>query len=144
MSGKVFVDTWGWLAIGHRKDPFHKKVKAYYQKSRAGNFDIFTSDYVLDEAITLIFRREVYKEAIQFIEGIFQAAEEGYLTIDKITAERFTSAWQSRKRFKDKPLISFTDITTMVIMQERKIKQILTKDEHFTHVGMDFEIFSHF
>ncbi len=140
MSGKVFVDTWGWLAIGHRKDPFHKEVKAYYQTLRADNFDIVTSDYVLDEAITLIFRREVYEEAIHFIEGIFQASEEGYLTIDKITEGRFASAWQLRKQFKDKPLISFTDITTMVIMQERGIKQVLTRDEHFTYVGMGFQL----
>lgn len=135
----IFVDTWGWLAIGHRKDPFHKEIKAYYQRLRASNCQIVTSDYVLDETITILFRREDCEEAIHFIEGIFQAAEAGYLTIDKITAERFASAWQLRKRFKDKPRISFTDITTMVIMQERVIKQLLTKDEHFIHVGMGFQ-----
>lgn len=143
MSGKIFVDTWGWLAMGHRKDPFHEKVKAYYQTLRADNFDIVTSDYVLDEAITLIFRWEVYEEATHFIEGIFQASEDGCLSIDKITEERFASAWQLRKQFKDKPRISFTDITTIVIMQERGIKQILTRDKHFTYVGMGFQTLSH-
>jgi len=139
MPETIFVDTWGWLAIGHRKDHFHKEIKAYYQRLRAGNCQIVTSDYVLDETITVLFRRENYEEAIHFMEGIFQAAEIGYLTVDKITAERFASAWQLRKRFKDKPRISFTDITTMVIMQERGIKQLLTKDEHFIHVGMGFQ-----
>jgi len=142
MSEIVFVDTWGWLAIGHRKDPVHKKTMEYYQILCANNVDIVTSDYVLDETITIIFRREIYNEAIQFIEGIFLAVEEGRLTIEKITAERFASAWQLRKRFKDKPFISFTDLTTVVIMQESGIKQILTQDEHFVHVGMDFQIFT--
>lgn len=136
----VFVDTWGWLTIGHRKDPFHKEVVEYYQKLRKDNFLIFTSDYILDETITLLFRREKYEEAINFMEGIFQAAESGYITIEKINTPRFSSAWQFRKKFKDKPLISFTDITTMVIMRERGIKQILTQDEHFAHIGMDFQI----
>ena len=48
----------------------------------------------------------------------------------------------SEIRFKDKPFISFTDLTTVVIMQESGIKQILTQDEHFVHVGMDFQIFT--
>ena len=141
MNGKIFVDTWGWLAIGHRRDSFHGAVKEHYQKLRKENCEFFTSEYVIDETITLIFRREDYLEAIHFIgNGIFRAAEEGYLTIDKITDNRFVSAWQLRKRFNDKPLISFTDITSMVIMEERGIRLIFTQDEHFTHVGMDFQI----
>lgn len=139
MPDKVFIDTWGWLAIGHRKDLFHKEVMEYYQKLRAGNSLIFTSDYVLDETITLLFRREKYGEAVKFMGGILQAIESGYITVDRITSQRFLSAWESRKKFKDKPLISFTDIATMVIMRERGIKYILTKDDHFTHVGMGLQ-----
>ena len=68
--------------------------------------------------------------------GIFQSIEISHTTVDRITSQRFLSAWELRKKFKDKQLISFTDITTMVIMRERGIKYILTKDDHFTHVGM--------
>jgi len=143
MPDKIFVDTWGWLALGHRKDLFHKEVKEYYNKLRSNHCNFYTSDYVLDETITLVFKREIYEEAVRFIEGIFKGSEQGYLTVDRITKERFTLAWKMRKQLKDKPLISFTDLTSMVIMQERGITQILTKDEHFTHVGMDFQILSH-
>lgn len=139
MQRGVFIDTWGWLAIGHRKDPFHKEVKAYYQKLRHDNSLIVTSDFVLDETITLLFKREIFEEAIRFMDGIFEAAKAGYLRIEKITGERFSSAWKLRKRFKDKPDISFTDITSMAVMQEGEIKQIITKDEHFTHVGMGYQ-----
>jgi uncharacterized protein len=45
-----------------------------------------------------------------------------------------------RQRFADKPRISFTDLTTMVIMAELKITQILTADSHFTQAGLGFEI----
>ena len=48
----------------------------------------------------------------------------------------------SEIRFKDKPFISFTDLTTIVVRQESGIKQILTQDEHFIHVGMGFKIFT--
>jgi len=43
-----------------------------------------------------------------------------------------------RKRFRDKPDISFTDLTTMAIMRELQLELVLTQDNHFLHVGMGF------
>jgi len=37
------------------------------------------------------------------------------------------------------PKISFTDLTSMVIMKELGIKDIITGDEHFNGVGMGFK-----
>ena len=54
--------------------------------------------------------------------------------------ERFTQIEKLRFRFLDKPLISFTDLTSMVVMQELNITKILTEDAHFTHVGIDFQL----
>lgn len=81
--------------------------------------------------ITLLFRREAFEEAVRFMEGIFQASEGGQLTVERITSDRFASAWRLRKRFQDKPRISFTDLTSMAIMKEREITKVLTEDEHF-------------
>jgi len=41
-------------------------------------------------------------------------------------------------KFKDKPRISFTDLTTMIAMAELGITDIITEDDHFTQVGMGF------
>ena len=81
----------------------------------------------------------MFEEAVRFMEGIFQATEEQRLTVERITSERFSSAWRLRKRFQDKPKISFTDLTSMVIMKEKGIKSVLTEDEHFLQVGMGFQ-----
>jgi uncharacterized protein len=139
MPEVVFIDTWGWLALGHRRDPHHQEIKDFYQALKAQGVPLSTTDYVLDEVITLVFRREVYEEAVRFMEGIFEAGQQGRLTIERITSERFVSAWELRKRLQDKPKISFTDLASMVIMRERTIKQILTDDDHFLHVGMEFQ-----
>lgn len=134
----IFVDTWGWLALGHRQDPRHLEVKRLYQELRDQRVSIYTSDYVLDEAITLLFRREVFSEAVRFVEGLFAAGTLGHLIVERVTSDRFSAAWRLRKQFQDKPRISFTDLTSMVIMQERGISQVLTEDEHFVQVGMGF------
>lgn len=138
MFDLVFIDTWGWLALGHRKDARHHEVKVVYKELRAKGARLYTSDYVLDELITLLFRREIFEESVRFLDGLLNASEKGLLTIERITSARFASTWLLRKKFQDKTGISFTDLTSMAVMKERGIEVVLTDDEHFEHVGMGF------
>ena len=48
--------------------------------------------------------------------------------------------WRLRKKYKDKPDISFTDFTSFTIMEERGIKRVFTGDKHFEKVNMGFII----
>ncbi len=99
----------------------------------------YTTDYVLDETFTLLFRRLPFKEATDSLDLINLAIKEGYLRLERITAERFEKAKGLRIKFQDKPRISFTDLTSMVVMAELGIANILTEDKHFTQVGMGFQ-----
>lgn len=139
-SGPVFIDTWGWIALGHRKDPRHDEAAEYYRTLRSEGERVYTSDYVLDEVITLIFRRESFDEAARFVNGIIAAARMGYISVERITPERFAAAWDLRVRLKDKARISFTDLTSMIVMRECKVKHVLTEDRHFTQVGLGFQL----
>lgn len=69
-----------------------------------------------------------------------KAIKEGYLVMEHINSERFEKAKGLRLKYQDKPMISFTDLTSMVVMRELGIKDILTEDEHFKHVGMNFHL----
>jgi uncharacterized protein len=139
MAGMIFVDTWGWLALGHRRDAHHAAVKSIIERCQSDAQRIQTSDYVLDELITLLFRREKHEEAVRFLEGLLADQAGGRLQIQRVTPERFFAALELRKRFRDKPLISFTDLTSMAIMGELGIHDVLTEDEHFRQVGMGFQ-----
>ena len=135
----IFVDTWGWLAYGHRRDAYHAEVKGLVEACVSNRAPVHTSDYVLDELITLLFRRETHEESVRFLDGLFADAARGALQIQKVTTDRFQAALELRKRFRDKPDISFTDLTTMAIMRELQIKAVVTEDNHFLHVGMGFQ-----
>ena len=139
MPELIFVDTWGWITLGHHRDPHHLEVKGFHQELRKVGGVFYTSDYILDEVATLLFRREVFGEAVRFMEGVFEGAQQGQLTIERITSDRFAAAWRLRKHLQDKPRISFTDLTSMVLMQELGLTEILTEDEHFLQVGMGFQ-----
>ncbi len=115
------------------------EVKDMYRQFRGQKGLIFTTDYVLDETITLLFRRLPFETAKESLEKIDKAIKEGYLYVEWITPERFEKAKALRLKYNDKPKISFTDLTSMVVMKELGIEDLITEDEHFEHVGMGFK-----
>ncbi len=137
---KLFIDTWGWLILRDRKESRHQEVKDFYREFRGRQGIIYTSDYVLDETITLLFRRLPFKTAKGSLAKIDKAIKEGYVQVERVTPERFEKAKVMRLKYQDKPRISFTDLTSIVLMRELGVKDIITEDEHFEHVGMDFQL----
>lgn len=136
---KIFIDTWGWISIQDKSEPRHSEVKNFYRDFRQQKGTVYTSDFVLDETITLLFRSLPFSEAKEFLTDVRDATEGGYLRLEKITQERFNKAKDFRLKYQDKPLISFTDLTSMVVMEECSISEILTEDAHFIQVGMGFK-----
>jgi uncharacterized protein len=134
----IFIDTWGWLTLRDRREARQREVNRLYREVRRRRDSVYTSDYVLDETITLLFRRLPFVRAKESLQYIQQAIAEGYLHLEWLTPQRFEKAIELRYRFQDKPLISFTDLTSMVVMSERDIEEILTEDDHFLHVGLGF------
>lgn len=136
---KVFIDTWGWIAALNKREERHEEVSAFLRDFWDQGGIGYTSDYVLDETITLLFRRVIFEPAKAGLETIDLAIQQGYLHLEWITPERFQKAKRLRFKFDDKPRISFTDFTSMLVMQEKRLTRIVTEDEHFTHVGMGLQ-----
>jgi len=113
-------------------------VDRFYREVRCRRDRVYTSDYVLDETITLLFRRLPSARAEESLRYIQQAITYGYLSLEWMTPQWFEKAIELRYRFQDKPRISFTDLTSMVVMSELGIEEVLTEDDHFLHVGMGF------
>jgi len=134
---KLFVDTWGWLALADRSDAKHGLAADCYRERSKFSGRIVTSNFVLDELLTLLFLRLPFAEAATFSNAIFASSA---VTTEIITRERFRTAMELRLKFADKPRISFTDLTSMVIMKELGISDAMTADNHFVHVGMGFQI----
>ena len=138
---RIFVDTWAWLALSNRKDAHHELAKKEYEEIKEEGYRIFvTSDYVLDEVITALFRNVAFASAVQFVESLFAAIKGNQIKLERITEARFKAAWSRRKKYRDKPDISFTDLTSFVLMQELWINKVFTGDAHFEKINLGFEI----
>jgi predicted nucleic acid-binding protein len=134
---KLFVDTWGWLALADRSDAKHGLAADCYREHSKLSGRVVTSNFVLDELLTLLFLRLSFADAAKFANAIFASPA---VTTELVTRERFRTAMELRLKFADKPSISFTDLTSMVIMNELGITDVMTADNHFVHVGMGFQI----
>jgi uncharacterized protein len=134
---KLFVDTWGWLALADRGEREHAQVVSFYAERTRRTGLIVTSDYVLDEVFTMMFSRLEFGMASRFADSLLRSP---FITIERITPERFQKAWELRLKFSDKPRISFTDLTSMAAMNELGISEVLTADKHFDQVGMNFRL----
>jgi len=111
-----------------------------YEDLNAAGYRMVTSDYVLDEMITALFRSVAFGSAVQFSESLFAAVKGNQIKLERITEARFKAAWSARKKYQDKTDISFTDLTSFVTMQELEINKVFTGDIHFEKVNLGFEI----
>jgi uncharacterized protein len=139
-DGRLFVDSWGWLVLANDRDPAYPQLAALRRASANRPGAWVTTDYVLDETITRLFLTAPFAAASRFVEAIFAASRIGTLDIERVTPERFVQAWKLRLRYRDKPRISFTDLTSFVVMRDLGLRYVITGDAHFTHAGLGFAL----
>jgi len=137
---RIFVDSWGFKAFIDSKEHSHLSVKNYLEKVWKDKGEVITSDYILDETITLLSTRLPFDKVKEFVNTVDLACATGFLTLIWILPDDFEKAKRLRLKYKDKPRISFTDFTTMVLMEKNQILDIVTDDKHFTEVGRNFNV----
>lgn len=136
----IFVDTWAWLALAYKKDPYHAAAVQQHRSLRRQRRVYVTTDYVLSEMITLLFGVLHFDASQRFVSNLLQSFESGKHRLMFVSASGFERAWRMRERFRDKPDISFVDFTSMVVMQDLRITEVFTGDRHFEQVGLGFRL----
>ena len=129
----VFIDTNIFAAAKLKRDVDHKRANTLLKSALYGNHgQIFTSDYVFDETITLLLMRTKKNQLVrEYGNSILTSS---IIEIIKVNDIIFENAWEMFGSIQDK-LLSFTDFTTIAITEELKIDKIMSFDKHFD--GMD-------
>jgi uncharacterized protein len=137
---RLFIDTWGWVTLNNTRETRHSEVAGFWKQVLKSGGILYTTDYVLTETYTLLFKRLESQRAKRAMERIEKNVVIGDLQLLWMTPERFDQTKRLRLKYQDKPDISFTDLSSMVVMKELGIDWVLTGDAHFTHVGMGFQL----
>lgn len=130
MTG-IFVDTAGWMACADEADTAHDAAREARDSALRRGAVLVTTDYVVDETLTLIRMRIGLRAAEAWWRQVEASARVRWEWIDILRAEKARHAF-FRQRGKE---YSFTDCTSMVVMHELKLKQALTTDRHFVQMG---------
>jgi len=125
----IFLDSSAIVAYYNKKDQHHERGVELLKKVFDMEYGlIYTSDYILDESVTVAWMRTKKKKiAINLGERLL-FSEINLLIVTKDIAEK---TWVFYKGEKN-PI--FTDCSTVVLMGENGIENVMTFDEWFDNV----------
>ena len=130
IPNKVFIHTGGWLARVNRRDQHHTQATAIYGRLQQQRVALFTTDYVIDEAVTRIRYDASHFAAVQFLDSVHDTVAKGDLTLIRLDADRFKKAEELFRQYNTVRL-AFTDCTSFVICKEYHIFDVFGFDRHF-------------
>jgi len=127
----VFVDTAGWMACADSADAAHRRASAARDAALESGRTLVTSDFVVDETLTLIRFRLGLAAADSWWRQVDASRR---LRWERVDSERFERARHLFFQYGDNDF-SFTDCTSFVIMRELRLTHVLTTDGHFRQAG---------
>jgi uncharacterized protein len=131
MARSVFVDSWGWYSLINRRDVHHGAIRALVQGLIRDGVRLVSTDYVLDESCTLVKARAGSDAALRLLDMLNGTAA---LELEWVTPDRFLQAEALFRKYRDQAF-SFTDCTSFAVMQERRLREVITMDDHFRIMG---------
>jgi predicted nucleic acid-binding protein len=125
----LFVDTSAWFAYFLPTDPYHQSVRKCFL---TGDGPLVTTDYCIDETLTLLIARGELRRASEAGHALFEAsivqlyfgtpAQIGRAWI--VFQQRAATGW------------SFTDCTSKVVTDELGVTMAVALDKHFQQFGI--------
>ncbi|MBD3160226.1 MAG: PIN domain-containing protein [Candidatus Lokiarchaeota archaeon] len=129
----IFVDTSGFFDFYNRSSAKHEdaiETMREIQKGRWGR--IVTTNYVLDELLTLICHKIDHQSAVSFGESLRKSE----LVTFFIDEQWEKHAWNYFKTLENSE-ISFTDCTSFVVINRLNVDYVFTFDRHFKSQGFN-------
>jgi predicted nucleic acid-binding protein len=77
-------------------------------------------------------RRDSAPTGLPQVQG--SASGAGALKLEWVTPDRFLQAEALFRKYRDQAF-SFTDCTSFAVMQERRLREVITMDDHFRIMG---------
>ena len=124
---KYFIDTSFMVGLANSRDKYHEKANKLLKNiSYEENSELYLSDYVIDEFLSIILKGRSIKDALEWGKFIFSEEIANIIYGNK---QIISSAWVLFQQEKDerKPL-NFTDCIVYIKSKLLKCDEILTFD----------------
>lgn len=130
----VFVDSSALKAIYDAKDDHHAKAEELMRKVEARETEVtgfVTTDYVLDEAVTLTRFAHSHAKAVELADA---AMASKFMRVVYSDEGLFADAIRIFKNHPDKEW-SLTDCLSFATMHEHEVRTAFAFDAHFMQAG---------
>ncbi len=125
----IFVDTGVWFARFVPDDPHHKSLVDWFAINTE---PLVTTDYCIDETLTLLAVRKRPNLAIEAGSQLFNETLAAIHFLDRTQIERAWVLFQQRASAG----WSFTDCTSKIAINDLGTRAALALDQHFRQFGI--------
>ncbi len=129
----IFVDTGAFLARSIARDTYHRDAQSGWKKIAESGERCITSNFVLDETLTLLGRRAGNRFAAEEGQRLYASKRLEILRPDE-TDETAALRWFTRLADQN---VSFTDCVSFALMKRGRIKRVFGFDRHFRAAGFE-------
>jgi uncharacterized protein len=129
---RLFADTFYWIALLYRRDPWHDRVSALSATFLEDDI-VVTTDAVLTELLAALSAAGPYvrQETVTLVEGLLADAK---VRVVEGTRALFLEGLALYRARPDKAY-SLTDCLSMQVMRREGLTDVLTNDRHFMQEG---------
>jgi len=128
----ISVDTGAWFAAFVSNDPDHSAANEWL----AGNDEpLLTTDYVLDEVLTLSRARGEWRKGVEIGRAILEGS---IASLEWVGPEDVVAAFNTFQQYPASGW-SFTDCVSRAVIQRLSISTAFAFDDHFRQFG-DLEV----
>jgi len=128
----IFIDTSAFYALEVEDDVNHANARAFLNILRKGAYGaLITSDYVLDETLTLLRIKHGFEYAVKFLNKIRSSKSLKIVWVNETVFEAALEYFKMNKGLK----WSFTDCVSFAIMRSLDINHMFTFNKNFEQAG---------
>lgn len=124
----IFVDTGAWFAYFVPSDRDHAAASEWFERN---SHPLITTDYIIDELLTLFRVRDEYQRALEVGPSLFG---DDLCNLIWVNAADVKNAWLVFSTYGDKAW-SFTDCVSRVVMERLGVTTAVAFDDHFRQFG---------
>ena len=132
---RLFIDTGPFMARHNKRDKQHSSAVESFDKIRDGETayrKLYTSDYVLDEAVTGC-RQRTRNHGLSVELGTLILSSESLLRL-RVDEDTLLEAWELFKSRREIPL-SLTDCTSAILARKNGMADVYSYDGDFEAIG---------
>jgi predicted nucleic acid-binding protein len=131
MKAEVFLDAAYAIALSAPKDDYHRRAVLLADELETAKTRLVTTRAVLLEIGNALSRQRYRRAAVELLQSL---EADPNVTIVHLSEDLYVRAFRLFRGRLDKEW-GLTDCVSFVVMQDRKIAEALTTDEHFRQAG---------